>query len=456
MNDIMTDTVPEAVARLATGQPVVVLDNADRENEGDLILPADAATPEVMGMVVRHTSGVVCVGMHGADVDRLDLPPMTPVNTDPKQTAYTTSVDARDGVTTGISAADRAHTAQVLADPRSVARDLSRPGHMFPLRAVPGGVLERPGHTEASVDLMRLAGRAPAGVLAEIVHDDGSLMRAPALREFADQHGLALITIADLIAHLTVSPAASRPSGAAVSVGSTPGTGDRAVLRTEEALLPTKHGRWRMIAYHDPVAEVDHLALVMGEIADGENVAVRLHSECLTGDALGSWRCDCGAQLTAAQHYIAEAGRGVIVYLRAQEGRGIGLRHKVAAYALQDGGRDTVDANLDLGLPVDARDYTAGAMILADLGIRSIELLTHNAHKLHALRRGGIEVTGQRSLPVAVRAENVHYLRTKRDRMGHVLDGLEWHGDHGDHGDYVDRVDRVDRVWQTSGEETLL
>lgn len=343
---------------------------------------------------------------------------MTVVNEDRKGTAFTVSVDARSGVTTGISAADRAHSVRLLAAPGTRASELTRPGHLFPLRAVEGGVLVRAGHTEAAADLVRLAGLAPVGVLSELVHDDGSMMRGPGLRDFADEHGLALISIADLIAHRRRH--------------------EHLVERVAVTHLPTRHGVFVAHAYRDTVTGAEHVALVMGELMGDpgedpdsgsggrdEPVLVRLHSECLTGEALGSLRCDCGLQLEAALDAVAQAGRGVVVYLRGHEGRGVGLAHKLQAYALQDDGHDTVDANLRLGLPADARDYGVGAQILVDLGVRTVALMTNNPAKLAGIEGYGLHVADRVALPVAVRPENLRYLRTKRDRMGHELTGLD-------------------------------
>jgi 3,4-dihydroxy 2-butanone 4-phosphate synthase/GTP cyclohydrolase II len=398
------DPIERALADLAAGRPVVVVDAADRENEGDLILAASKATTEALAFMIRHTSGVVCVPMTGEALDRLELPPMTARNEDPKGTAYTVSVDARVGVTTGVSAADRARTIRALADPGTTPGDLTRPGHVFPLRAAEDGVLERAGHTEAAVDLARLAGLAPAGVIAEIVEDDGAMARLPRLREFAAEHGLAIVSIADLIAHRRRT--------------------EPPVRRIARTALPTAHGAFTAIGYQDERTGVEHVALVHGEIGGGRDVLVRLHSECLTGDVFGSQRCDCGAQLAAGMAAVVAAGRGVVVYLRGHEGRGIGLLPKLAAYALQDVGEDTVDANLLLGLPADARDYGVGAAILRDLGVTGVRLLTNNPAKQEALTRHGIEVTERVPVPPAVTAHNLAYLRTKRDRMGHDLPGL--------------------------------
>jgi 3,4-dihydroxy 2-butanone 4-phosphate synthase/GTP cyclohydrolase II len=397
-------TIEEAVKDIAAGRPVIVVDDQNRENEGDLIFAAELATPQLMAFMVRHTSGFVCAPLTEVDADRLDLPPMYYTNQDRRGTAYTVTVDAREGVTTGISAAERAHTVRLLADSRTTAPQLSRPGHVVPLRAREGGVLRRPGHTEAAVDLARLAGLRPAGVLCELVNDDGTMKRLPELRQFADEHDLCLITIADLIAYRRAH--------------------ERQVEKRAEARLPTEYGVFRALGYRAVTDGSDHVALVYGEIGDGEDVLVRVHSECLTGDVFGSVRCDCGPQLQAALRRIAEEGRGVLLYVRGHEGRGIGLMHKLQAYELQDLGRDTVDANLDLGLPADARDYGTGAQILADIGIHSMRLLTNNPAKRAGLEGYGLSIIGREPLPVRPHPENMRYLRTKRDRMGHLLDGL--------------------------------
>ena len=398
---VRLDTVDQAVAALKAGAAIIVVDDEDRENEGDLIFAASKATPELTGFMIRHTSGYLCVGMEGADLDRLGLPPMTRVNEDRKGTAYAVSVDARDVVSTGISAQDRARTIKVLSDSATEPTDLTRPGHVMPLRAVNGGVLHRPGHTEAAVDLARLAGLAPAGALCEMVNDDGSMMRAPACRAFADEHGLVMISIADLIAYRRRF--------------------ETQVLRVAETILPTVHGEFRAFGYRSTLDAVEHVALVFGDIADGADVLVRVHSECLTGDVLGSLRCDCGPQLAAALDTVAAEGRGIVLYMRGHEGRGIGLAHKLQAYQLQDGGADTVDANLELGLPADARDYGTGAQILTDLGVRSIRLLTNNPTKRAGLEGYGLEILSRVALPVHATSQNLRYLETKRDRMGHDL-----------------------------------
>ncbi len=398
---VRLDPVERAIAEIRAGRAVVVVDDEDRENEGDLVFAASRATPELVGFMIRHTSGVICVPMEGRELDRLKLPPMTAVNEDRKQTAYSVSVDARDGISTGISAQDRARTIRVLVDSATEPYELTRPGHVFPLRALDGGVLRRPGHTEAAVDLARLAGLTPAGAICEIVHDDGSMMRAPELRRFADEHGLAMISIADLITYRRRT--------------------ERTVVRAAETTLPTRHGEFLAVGYVSTLDGVEHVALVRGDLGDGEDVLVRVHSECLTGDVMGSLRCDCGPQLEASLEAVAEEGRGVVLYVRGHEGRGIGLVHKLQAYQLQDAGADTVDANLELGLPADARDYGTGAQILADLGVRSMRLLTNNPAKRAGLEGYGLRVLGRVALPVSATAHNLRYLETKRDRMGHDL-----------------------------------
>jgi 3,4-dihydroxy 2-butanone 4-phosphate synthase/GTP cyclohydrolase II len=399
--------IDRAIADIAAGRPVIVVDDEERENEGDLIFAAARATPELLAFMVRYTSGYVCVSLTGEDCDRLDLPPMYHTNQDKRGTAYTVTVDAREGITTGISAADRAHTIRLLADPNAKSVDFVRPGHVVPLRAKEGGVLRRPGHTEASVDLARMAGLPAAGVLCEIVSakESGDMARREELEVFAAEHDLALITIADLIAYRRRF--------------------EKQVERVAEARIPTVHGEFTAIGFDSVLDGVEHVALVAGEIGDGADVLVRVHSECLTGDVLGSLRCDCGPQLDAALAAVAAEGRGVVLYVRGHEGRGIGLMHKLQAYQLQDAGADTVDANLALGMPADARDYGTGAQILVDLGVRSMRLLTNNPAKRAGLEGYGLAITGRVPLPIRPNPENLHYLRTKRDRMGHDLDGLD-------------------------------
>ncbi len=395
--------IEDAVAVIASGGMVIVVDDDDRENEGDLVMAADAADADSLAFMVNHTSGVICVPMLGEDLQRLAIPMMVARNEDPKGTAYTVSVDASRGVTTGISAADRARTIRVLADAGSGPGDVGRPGHVFPLRYQPGGVLRRPGHTEAAVDLARLAGRRESGVIAELVNADGSMQRRPDLERFADEHGLLIVSIADLVAHRR-------------------GT-ESIVERVVETAIPTPYGEWRAVGYRSSVDEHQHVALVLGEPSDEDDVLVRMHSECLTGDVFRSLRCDCGAQLDLAMARIAEEGTGVIVCLRGHEGRGIGLLDKLRAYRLQDAGADTVDANLQLGLPADARDYGTGASILVDLGLRTIRLLTNNPVKRAALSGFGLTLAGREPLEIAPNERNAAYLTTKAERFGHELGG---------------------------------
>ncbi|MHA6508031.1 bifunctional 3,4-dihydroxy-2-butanone-4-phosphate synthase/GTP cyclohydrolase II [Tessaracoccus sp. Y1736] len=400
---LQLDTVARAIQDIAAGRPVVVVDDESRENEGDIIFAAEKATPQLMAFTVRYSSGVVCAPMTGELLDRLQIPLMTRDNDDQYRTAFTVTVDARTGVTTGISAADRAHTVQMLANPATGARDLTRPGHVFPLRYREGGVLARRGHTEAAVDLARLAGLRPVGVLVEIVNDDGTMKRGQALRDFADEHGLALISIEDLVVHRERA--------------------ERLVERAAEAHLPTRHGDFLAIGYRTVEGE-EHVALTLGDLGGPKPPLTRVHSECLTGDVFGSIRCDCGPQLDLALARIAAEGRGLIVYLRGHEGRGIGLIAKLHAYALQQSGRDTVDANTDLGLPIDARRYTAAAQIIRDLGVPAVRLLTNNPAKVTALEELGTSVTERVPILVPPGEHSLAYLTTKRERMGHLLSPL--------------------------------
>ncbi|MDR6690367.1 3,4-dihydroxy 2-butanone 4-phosphate synthase/GTP cyclohydrolase II [Microbacterium sp. 1154] len=400
--------IPEALEALRQGRPILVADDENRENEGDVILSAQLATPEALAWTVRWSSGYVCAPMPAEWADRLDLPPMVAVNEDARGTAYTVSVDAATGVTTGISAADRARTLNVLADPDSVPTSVIRPGHVLPLRAVDGGVRERAGHTEAAVDLMRLAGLEPVGAIAEVVAEDGSMMRLPGLFELGERDGIPVITIEQLIGYLnetdplpTTAPARRRVS-----------------LRAESN-VPTSHGTFRFLAYKDRVTGTDHLAVVSGDLTEKAPL-VRVHSECLTGEAFGSLKCECGPQLDAALDTIDRDG-GIVIYMRGHEGRGIGLINKLRAYNLQERGLDTVDANLALGLPADARDYAAAAGILADLGVEKVRLLTNNTDKVAQLRGFGLDVIEQVPLLVGVGPNNHQYLETKRDRMGHII-----------------------------------
>jgi 3,4-dihydroxy 2-butanone 4-phosphate synthase/GTP cyclohydrolase II len=394
------DRIEDALEAMARGEMVVVVDDEDRENEGDVILAAEHATPAAVAFMVRHTSGMLCVALPGDRLDALELPLMVERNTDSLRTAYTVTVDVRHGTTTGISAADRAATIRALVDPQTVASDFNRPGHVFPLRAVPGGVLHRPGHTEAAVDLTRLAGLRPGGVIAEIVNDDGTMARRPQLEAFAQAHGLVMVSIADLIAHRRRQVD---------------------VRRESEARLPTRHGVFTACVYRSPDSTHEHLAMVMGEVRGAEDVLVRVHSECLTGDTFGSLRCDCQQQLDHALAAVGRAGRGVVLYLRGHEGRGIGLTHKLRAYALQDAGLDTVEANLELGLSVDARDYSVGARILQDLGITSMRLLTNNPAKYRGIADFGLRIVERVPLRTPPTPENLAYLRTKQERLGHTL-----------------------------------
>jgi 3,4-dihydroxy 2-butanone 4-phosphate synthase / GTP cyclohydrolase II len=399
-------SIPDAIAAIGRGEIVVVVDDEDRENEGDLIMAAEFVSAEKIAFFVKHTSGLICAPITTDRARELDLPPMVPINTESQRTAFLVTVDFRHGTTTGISAGDRAATIQALIDPSTRPDDLARPGHILPLEYRDGGVLKRQGHTEAAVDLARMAGLYPAGVLCEIVSENGEEMaRYEELERFADKHGLLLITIADLVRYRRQS--------------------ERLVRRIAEARIPTKHGDFTCYVYEAVLTGEQHLALVRGDIHGEENVLVRIHSECLTGDAFGSLRCDCGPQLDAALEKIAEENLGAIVYLRGHEGRGIGIAHKLRAYTLQEQGRDTVDANLDLGLPIDTREYGIGAQILVDLGVTTFRYMTNNPAKLGGLEGFGLEITGRVPLQTIPNPENIAYLRTKRDRMGHLLEGLD-------------------------------
>ncbi len=421
---VRTDPVAEAIAQIAAGRPVVELDAADRENEGDLILAADAATPEWLALFCRHGSGYICAPMSHERADDLRLPLMVARGEESLGTAFTVTVDARHGISTGISAADRSRTLALLADPSTVAADLVRPGHVLPLRAHPGGLQARPGHTEAAVELTRLAGRGEVGVIVELVEEDGSMRRGESCRRFADEHGLLLITIADIRAHLGARLGAHLGAHLGAPAAA---PAPQLTRRVSQARLPTGAGEFNAVGYRDS-AGTEHMALVLGDVGPGsgpsdgsEPVLVRVHSECLTGDVFGSARCDCGPQLSQAMAEVAAAGRGVIVYLCGHEGRGIGLAAKLAAYRLQDTGRDTVDANLDLGLPVDGRDYAVAAQILADLRVGPVTLLTNNPAKVADLRRHGVDVRSRRPIVVAATPESLRYLEAKRRRMGHDL-----------------------------------
>lgn len=394
--------IPEIIDVVGSGGMVIMVDDEDRENEGDLIVAAEKVTPSQIGFILRHTSGIICMPVMGERLDELELPMMVARNTDVRRTAFTVSIDARDGTTTGISAEDRWKTIQAVVDPGTTPDDLARPGHLYPLRYEPGGVLRRAGHTEAAVDLAELAGLYPAGVLAEVMNDDGSVARLPDLERFADEHGLLIGTIADLIAHRRRT--------------------EKLIERVVEARIPTDYGTFTAVGFRSLVDDRQHIALVMGDIGDGENVLTRVHSECLTGDVFGSLRCDCGDQLDTALARIGAEGRGVVLYIRGHEGRGIGLLHKLAAYRLQDEGLDTVDANVNLGLPVDARDYGIGAQILFDLGVRSMRLMTNNPTKRVGIEGYGLSIIGTVPLSVEPNEENESYLRTKAARLGHDID----------------------------------
>ena len=394
-------SVEEAVAEIGAGRMVIVVDDEERENEGDLILAAAQVTPEAIAFMVRHGSGIICVPMEGERLRELNLPLMAPDNSETMGTAFTVSVDARHGTTTGISAQDRAKTVRALIDSATRPHDLARPGHVFPLRYTPGGVLRRAGHTEAAVDLARLAGLEPAGVLCEVVNEDGSMARLPALERFARAHGLLVASIGDLIAYRRLR--------------------EKLVARFTEARIPTAFGEWRALGYESHDGRT-HVALVKGEPAGRADVLVRVHSECFTGDVVGSIRCDCGTQLREAMRRIDEAGEGVVVYIRGHEGRGIGLRHKLEAYALQDTGLDTVEANVELGFSPDVRDYGVGAQILVDLGISTMRLLTNNPAKRAGLEGYGLRIVERVPLVSEPTAENVRYLETKRDKLGHLIE----------------------------------
>jgi 3,4-dihydroxy 2-butanone 4-phosphate synthase/GTP cyclohydrolase II len=396
------DSIEEAIAAIGRGEMVVVVDDEDRENEGDLIMAAEFATAEKMAFIIKHSSGVLCAAITDERADQLDLPLMVSQNTEAMRTAYTVTVDYRYGTSTGISAADRAITIRSLADPTAQSADFARPGHVFPLRARPGGVLKRAGHTEATVDLASLAGLKPAGVLCEVVNDDGTMARVPQLREFASKHGLLLISIAELIRFRRRT--------------------EKLVTKVAEATIPTDHGDFQAVVYESVLDGQQHVAFVRGEPRGSSDVLVRVHSECLTGDIFGSLRCDCGPQLDLALKTIAEAGEGVVVYLRGHEGRGIGLGHKIRAYELQQQGLDTVEANLELGLPADSREYGIGAQMLVDLGVTTMRLMTNNPSKFGGLDGFGLEITGRVPSQVEPTAHNISYLRTKQEKMGHLLD----------------------------------
>jgi 3,4-dihydroxy 2-butanone 4-phosphate synthase/GTP cyclohydrolase II len=398
-------SIEDAVAAMAKGEIIVVVDDEDRENEGDLIMAAEAATPEKIAFFVRHTSGVICAPLLGERLDELDIPLMVRENTESHRTAFTYSVDYVHGTSTGISAADRSATLRALTDPATTPLDLARPGHIFPLRYSDGGVLKRAGHTEAAVDLARMAGLYPAGVLCEIVNDDGTMARVPDLVEFCKTHDLLMISIAQLIKYRRQN--------------------EKLVKRIAEARIPTPWGDFTSYVYESVLDGEQHVAMAKGAVQGEEDVLVRVHSECLTGDVFHSLRCDCGVQLDAAMQKIAEDGLGVLVYLRGHEGRGIGIGHKIRAYSLQEEGHDTVEANVELGLPVDSREYGIGAQILNDLGITTMRLMTNNPAKYGGLEGFGLEITERVPVLSAPNPENIDYLRTKREKLGHLLENLD-------------------------------
>ena len=404
-NDPDLAPIEDIIAAISRGELVIMVDDEDRENEGDLIMAAQFATPEKIAFIVRHTSGVIVAPLTGERCDDLRLPLMVDNNTESHRTAFTISVDLLEGTTTGISAADRAATLRALADPKIAHAAFARPGHIFPLRAREGGVLKRAGHTEASVDLARLAGCEPAGIICEIQNDDGTMSRLPELKKFAKKHGLLISSIARLIEYRRHH--------------------ERLVERMGSANVPTEWGNFDCVAYRSTIDGIEHLAFVLGDLTTPEPVLTRVHSECLTGDVFGSRRCDCGPQLATAMKAVQEQGRGVIVYLRGHEGRGIGIGHKIRAYSLQDEGLDTVDANLQLGLPVDSREYGIGAQILADLGARELRLMTNNPAKYGGIAGYGLSVVERVSIITESTPENSSYLATKRDRLGHFFNDME-------------------------------
>lgn len=396
------NTVEQAIKDIKAGKFVIVVDDKDRENEGDLIIAAEKITPQAIAFMVRYTTGIICMPLTGERLDHLRIPLMVTDNTDSHRTPFTISVDYKFGITTGVSATDRSTTIKALISPDCHAQDFCRPGHIFPLRYRPGGVLKRAGHTEAAVDLASLAGLSPAGVLSEIVNDDGSMARLPDLEKFAEEHKLCLISVADIIRYRRFS--------------------EKLVTKISEARLPTEFGEFSSHVYESILDGTQHIALVKGDIAKANKVLVRVHSECLTGDVFESRRCDCGTQLKQAMKRIADEEVGVIVYLRGQEGRGIGLGHKMRAYSLQDAGSDTVEANLALGFPVDSREYGIGAQILVDLGVKKMRLLTNNPSKYTGLSGYDLEIVERVPLLSEVHADNMKYLTTKKNKLGHLID----------------------------------
>ncbi len=400
-------TIDEAIEEIRRGRMVIVVDDADRENEGDFIMAAEKATPEALNFMVTHGRGIVCMPVTRERLEQLQIPLMVSKNNESHGTAFAVSIDIKGRTTTGTSAFDRAATVKAITDPALTHDDIRMPGHVFPLMAQEGGVMVRAGHTEATVDLARLAGLYPAGVLCEVLHPDGTMARLPELVRVAREHGLTLISIADLIEYRSRR--------------------EKLVRRVADATIPTDHGEFRAFAYESLVDGATHVALVLGEVGDGERILVRVHSECLTGDVFASLRCDCGDQLQAAIAQIGKEGRGVVLYVRGHEGRAIGLTHKLRAYQLQEQGLDTVEANMELGFPPDPRDYGIGAQILADLGVRSMRLLTNNPAKRAGLEGHGLSIAERVPLETRPNPENIGYLRTKREKLGHLLPSLEAH-----------------------------
>jgi 3,4-dihydroxy 2-butanone 4-phosphate synthase / GTP cyclohydrolase II len=403
------DPIEEAVEEIRAGRMIIVVDDADRENEGDFIMAAESVTPEAVNFMATHGRGIICMPCEGQRLDELRIPLMVASRESSHETAFAVSIDVRGATTTGTSAYDRAATVKAVCDQGTQPEDIQMPGHVFPLRAQEGGVLKRAGHTEAAVDLAKLAGMFPAGVICEIMHSDGTMARLPELQRVAQEHGLRLISIADLIAHRRHR--------------------EKLVRKVAEAAIPTPFGEFRAFAYESLVDLRVHVAMTLGDIGDGQNVLVRAHSECLTGDVFRSLRCDCGTQLDAAMARIGEEGRGVILYIRGHEGRAIGLTHKLRAYELQEAGKDTVEANVELGFPPDPRDYGIGAQILFDMGVRSMRLLTNNPAKRAGLEGYGLSIVERLPLETTPTRENLRYLRAKREKMGHILDHLDEPGD---------------------------
>ncbi|MGH2673605.1 MAG: bifunctional 3,4-dihydroxy-2-butanone-4-phosphate synthase/GTP cyclohydrolase II [Actinomycetota bacterium] len=402
-------SIEEALEDVRAGRVLIVVDDADRENEGDFVLAADRATPEALNFMVTHGRGIVCMPVTQQRLEELRIPLMVSKNNESHGTAFAVSIDIRGRTTTGTSAFDRAATVLAITDPELAPDDIRMPGHVFPLMAQEGGVLKRAGHTEATVDLARLAGLYPAGVLCEVLHPDGTMARLPELVRVAREHGLKMISIADLIEYRHRR--------------------EHLVKRTAEARIPTEHGEFTAFTYESLVDGNVHVAFVLGDVGDGERILVRVHSECLTCDVFGSLRCDCGDQLQAAVERIGAEGRGVVLYIRGHEGRAIGLTHKLRAYQLQERGRDTVEANVELGFAADPRDYGIGAQILVDLGVRSMRLLTNNPSKRAGLEGYGLSIVEREPLEIIPNARNIEYLRTKRNKLGHLLDGLETLGE---------------------------